>query len=77
MQAKRGAKLVLFAFSDENPDPWRGPDRCSKADLHRLFNKESGWCIESITATQFDIGKQMGSLKMTDHVWRLVAVCIR
>ena len=75
MQAKPGGKLVLFCFSEQNPQPWKGPDLLTQDDLHCLFNQASGWRITSITPTLFDLGKSNArTFRLTDHVWRLVAV---
>ena len=48
--------MVLIAFSTVNKDPWSGPSRVSEADLAALFNQATGWRVDSIEDTNYELG---------------------
>jgi SAM-dependent methyltransferase len=55
--ARKGGKLLLLVFSDQNPDPWVGPRRISESHARSFFTEESGWRIESIKPAFYaDVG---------------------
>ena len=46
--ARPGGRLVLHAFSDQNPDPWVGPRRISEAHARSFFTEDHGWKVLSV-----------------------------
>jgi len=46
--------MVLVTFSAENVDPWSGPARLSKEELHQLFNARTGWRIGRIESAEYE-----------------------
>ena len=65
--------MFLVSFSDENPDPWAGPARLSKSELHQLFNPRSGWAIKSIESTEYEMSAQQvrGVPVKTGHAYQV------
>ena len=65
--------MFLVAFNDENPDPWAGPARLSKSQLHQLFNPKSGWNIKSIESTEYEMSAQevRGGPVKTGHAYQV------
>lgn len=48
--------MVLLVFSDKNQDPWNGPSKLSRAELEALFNQATGWQIQSIEDSEYELG---------------------
>ena len=44
---KVGGIAIMLVFSDENPDPWRGPRRINAEQARKQWS-EAGWRIESM-----------------------------
>lgn len=71
--ARPGARLVLVAFSDANPDPWEGivrtgagrdlhaPRRTSRERLADVFGEESGWRVDAVADTGLEMITRDGS----------------
>jgi SAM-dependent methyltransferase len=49
---KTGGTVVMCVFSDQNPDPWRGPRRIN-ADQAREQWSGAGWRVESMATDVF------------------------
>ena len=73
MQVRKGGKLVLFAFSDANKEPWKGPGRLTEAQLRGLF--KAGWQIDSISPELYEIAPdpKIGFREKQLKVHRLLA----
>lgn len=44
-----GGKLVMFAFSAANPNPWMGPRRISEAHARALWEEGGLWAVDAVT----------------------------
>lgn len=70
---KPGGRLFLLCFSDEEPGT-QGPRRISRREIEEAFS--SGWAIESIAATRFEIRPEPTDFQFSDggpKAWFVVA----
>ena len=69
---------MLFAFSTENAEPWKGPERFTQARLAELFSPKAGWLIESVTPELYEIAPdvKIGFRETQLRCHRLVAHCL-
>jgi cyclopropane fatty-acyl-phospholipid synthase-like methyltransferase len=60
---KRGGRLFLLCFSDEEPGA-QGPRRVSQKELHDAFAQ--GWVIESIDPARYEVRSDLKDLSFSE-----------
>jgi cyclopropane fatty-acyl-phospholipid synthase-like methyltransferase len=60
---KRGGRLFLLCFSDEEPGT-QGPRRVSKKELHDAFAQ--GWAVESVEPSRYEVRPDLKDLTFSE-----------